>query len=363
MPRKTLPLPSFYNSDHAADFSFDPDQAALFAAANDWSDAHNIKPSASDRFRIHLLLIDLQKDFCFPQGSLFVGGLSGDGAIEDNKRIAEFTYRNLDVLTEIATTLDTHFAFQIFFASFWVDASGKPLASHTMVEIREKTLLNTLPDGTVLSSGVRPNPAVAKWLCNGNYAWLIQQVKHYCRELKRVGKYTLYLWPAHCILGSAGHGLAGVIHEARMFHSYVRGSQSDCEIKGGHPLTENYSVLRPEVLTYFDGRPMAQKNSRFLEKLFHADALVIGGQAASHCVLSTIDDILDEILSQDPALARKVYIMTDCMSSVVVKDPSGNVLADFTPQAEAALKRFEAAGMHLVKSTDPIDTWDGIKLG
>ena len=37
-----------------------------------------------------------------------------------------------------------------------------------------------------------------------------------------------------------------------------------------------------------------------------------------------------------------------------------NVAADFTPQAEAALQKFADAGMHLVKSTDPIENW-GIK--
>jgi nicotinamidase-related amidase len=209
----------------------------------------------------------------------------------------------------------------------------------------------------VASGKWRPNPEIASWLCNGNYAWLCQQALYYVRELARTGKYTLTVWSPHCILGSDGHPLVGLVQEARMFHSYVRGVQSDCEIKGGNPLTENYSVLKPEVLTRFDGQPLAQKNVRFIKTLMESDVVVIGGEADSHCVASSIEDLLGEILAQDPELAKKVYILEDCMSSVVVPG-----IVDYTPQAEAAHRKFADAGMHLVKSTDPMETWPGLKL-
>jgi nicotinamidase-related amidase len=118
-------------------------------------------------------------------------------------------------------------------------------------------------------------------------------------------------------------------------------------------------VLRPEVLLRHDGHALAQKNTNFIKTLLTADAVVIAGQAASHCVKSSIDDLLGEILAQDAALARKVYLLTDCMSAVTVPDGKGGFFADFTPQAEAALKRFEDAGMHLVKSTEPMEAWLG----
>jgi nicotinamidase-related amidase len=163
-------------------------------------------------------------------------------------------------------------------------------------------------------------------------------------------------------MGSDGHALAGVIHEARLFHAFVRGAQSWVEVKGGNPLTENYSVLRPEVLLRYDGHSLAQKNTNFIKTLLTADVVVIAGQAASHCVKSSIDDLLDEIVAQDPDLARKVYILGDCMSAVAVPDGKGGFLADFTPQAEAALQRFAGAGMHVVASTTPIADWPDIRL-
>jgi nicotinamidase-related amidase len=318
----------------------------------EWRRAHDITPASATDFNLHLLIIDAQKDFCFPQGTLYVGSRSGTGAIEDNRRLAEFIYRNLGVITHITTTMDTHYAFQIFFAPFWVDQEDTPLSPHTVIAVEE-----------VESGKVRPNPDIAWWLCHGDYSWLSQWVRFYVNELKKGGKYALYLWPPHCLVGSDGHPLVGIIHEARLFHSFVRGVQSWVELKGDNPLTEHYSVLRPEVLVRREGIPSGEENTRFLMTLLKADAVVIAGQADSHCVKNTIDDLLNEVMKQDPALVKKVYIMTDCMSSVVVRNPQGEILVDFTPQAEEAHQRFADAGMHLVQSTEPIASWPDLRLG
>src|SRR5690242_2682576 len=102
-----LPIPTFFDPRHAADWHYRPDAAALATTAADWRSRHAIKPSAADERRVHLLLIDVQKDFCFPEGSLYIAGRSGTGAVDDSRRIAEFVYRNLGAITDITTTLDT----------------------------------------------------------------------------------------------------------------------------------------------------------------------------------------------------------------------------------------------------------------
>src|SRR2546427_7467659 len=121
--------PSFFDPKNAAAWSYRPDASQLAAEAAAWRARHEIKPAAADERRVHLLLIDVQKDFCFPEGTLYVAGRSGRGAIDDSRRIAEFVYRNLGVLTDITTTLDTHLAYQIFFPSFWLDKSDRPLSA------------------------------------------------------------------------------------------------------------------------------------------------------------------------------------------------------------------------------------------
>jgi nicotinamidase-related amidase len=345
---RQLPLPTFFKAKNAEDVAYEPDHAALLAQSESWVKKHDIKPSGHDGKKVHLLLIDVQRDFCFPQGSLYVGGRSGKGAMEDNRKIADFIYRNLQRVTDVTCTMDTHFPFQIFFPSFWEDKDGKPLGAHTVIKSE-----------MIKSGDVRPTAAAAQMVCDGNYPWLLAYVKHYCETLEKAGKYMLYLWPLHCLLGSSGHVLSGVVEEARMFHAFTRKAVDAVEVKGGNLLTENYSVLSPEVLTRHDGKPLAQRNTGFIKRLIESDAIVIAGQAASHCVKSSIEDLLSSINAQDPKLVKKVYIMKDCMSAVAVPDGKNGFLADFTPQAEKALKMFSDAGMNVVESTTPMEDWEG----
>ena len=75
-----LPLPALFDPARAASYAYTPDAAKIAADAATWKSAHGLKPAATDEHRVHLLLIDVQKDFCFPEGSLYVAGRSGRGA-------------------------------------------------------------------------------------------------------------------------------------------------------------------------------------------------------------------------------------------------------------------------------------------
>src|SRR5262245_55081911 len=151
-----LPLPTFYDAGSASDWGYRPELGGLLDEAGRWRRLHDLRPSGSDKTRIHLLLIDVQKDFCFPQGTLYVGGRSGRGAIDDSDRIARFIYANLGLITDVTCTMDTHFPFQIFFPSFWLDRNDAPLGPHREI---------TTDD--IRKGEVKPNPNVAWWLCNG----------------------------------------------------------------------------------------------------------------------------------------------------------------------------------------------------
>jgi nicotinamidase-related amidase len=350
MSTTTLPIPRHFDPANAEVWGYTPSAAALFEAAQDWTLQYQIQPATLDTVRIVLCLIDGQNDFTHPQGTLYVGGRSGKGAVEDCVRTAEFIYRNAGFITHITPTLDTHVPLQIFFPSFWVDADGKHPAAHTVITTAD-----------VIAGRYAPDPAAA-FLAGGNYPWLLKYVQHYCAQLEAAGKYTLYLWPFHCQLGSVGYALSGVLEEAVKFHAFARATQVVPEIKGNSPFTENYSVLGPEVETAHDGKAIGQKNTRFIDTLLGADHVVFMGQAASHCVKSSIDDFLDQIMAKDPSLTSKVYVVRDCMSAVAVPDGAGGFVADFTPEAEAALKRFEQAGMHVVNSTTPLPDWPDIKV-
>ncbi len=314
--------------------------------ATAWAKQHSIPPAGKDTVRICLMPIDCQNTFCIPDFELFVGGRSGQGAVEDTERLCEFVYRNLGLITEIAPTLDTHTAAQIFHSEFLVNDDGEHPAPMTAVAVDD-----------VESGRWKINPAVAQRLAGGNYMALQNYLIHYCRKLAEKGKYTLMIWPYHGMLGGIGHALVSALEEACFFHNLARHSQTGFEIKGGNPLTENYSVLRPEVLEDGQGRPVAQQNTRFIKKLLDFDLVIIAGQAKSHCVAWTIDDLLTEIKANDESLASKVYLLEDCTSPVVVPG-----VLDFTDDANAAFQRFADAGMHIVRSTAPIANWPDVSL-
>ena len=51
---------------------------------------------------------------------------------------------------------------------------------------------------------------------------------------------------------------------------------------------------------------------------------------------------------------ESVYLLEDCSSPVVVPG-----VVDYTDEADAAFERFAAAGMHVVRSTEPLAEWPG----
>ena len=332
---KQLPIPDFFSSEQAKNVYRIPYQQRA-AEAEIWAKQYDIQPAATDQKRVGLLLIDVQNTFCIPDFELFVGGASGMGAAEDNARLCKFIYRNLGSITEIIPTMDSHTAMQIFHPIFWIDEAGEHPTPATMISLSE-----------VEQRIWKVNPDVADSLTNGNLNQLEQHALHYVKRLSNDGKYPLTIWPYHSMLGGIGHALVSAVEEAVFFHSIARKSQTNFELKGSNPLTENYSVLSPEVLDSAEGKSIAHKNANLIQKLLDFDVLLVAGQAKSHCVAWTIDNLLTEIKNIDPSLANKIYLLEDCMSPVVI---SGVI--DFTSQADEAFARFAEARMNLVKSVD-----------
>jgi nicotinamidase-related amidase len=310
-----------------------------------WAKEHRLKPASRDKVKISLLLVDVQNTFCIPDFELFVGGATGTGAVDDNLRLCQFIYRNVDVITEICPTMDTHQAMQIFHSIFLVNSQGEHPEPYTLITPED------------IEQGVwRFNPELSSSL-DIDETYGQEYLRHYTRQLKKGGKYDLTIWPYHAMLGGIGHALVSAVEEAIFFHGIARYSQPDFQVKGGNPFTENYSVLRPEVLEDADGKEIAQKNFKFIKKLLDFDAVIIGGEAKSHCVAWTIDDMLNEISATDRELAKKVYILEDCSSPVVIPG-----VVDYTAEANAAFQRFAEAEMHIVRSTDPISSWPDSNL-
>ena len=334
-----LPLPPHYDPERVSEV-WPVRYEDRAAEAEAWAAEHDVRPARQDTVSVCLVCVDVQNTFCLPDFELYVRGRSGTGAVDDNRRLCEFIYRNLDVISQIVPTLDTHMAMQIFHSIWLVDEDGNHPDAFAIVTVQD-----------VFDGRWRPNPEVVRAL-GLDEEYVRRYLIHYVQRLARGGKYALTIWPYHAMLGGIGHALVPAIEEAIFFHGIGRASQPDFRVKGNNPLTEHYSILGPEVVDDQRGNAIGEKNRPLIEKLLAFDAVLIAGQAKSHCVAWTIDDLLTGITAVDRSLAEKVYLLEDCTSSVVVPG-----VVDWTDDADAAFERFAAAGMHVVRSTEPIERW------
>ncbi len=341
---KELPFPKHFDETKIGEVWRVPYQE-LAEDAGLWAKKHEIPPSDKDGLKVCLLLIDVQNTFCLPGFELFVGGRSGRGAVEDNSRLCSFIYRNLSSVSKIFAPLDTHHSFQIFHPVFWVDKEGgHPKPAQTIISVDE------------VKSGVwKVNPEICEDLGKGDYKRLQKYALHYVEKLSQGGKYPLMIWPYHAMLGGIGHCLVSAVEAAVFFHGIARKTGADFELKGENPFTENYSALAPEVSSDEEGKPLGCRNQALIDRLLNYDAIVVGGQAKSHCVAWTVADLLVEIKKKNPKMAEKVFLLEDCTSPVVVPG-----VIDFTDPADRTFKGFVEAGMFQVKSTTPISEWPGV---
>src|SRR5437763_1482320 len=98
-------------------------------------------------------------------------------------------------------------------------------------------------------------------------------------------------------------------------------------------------------------------------QVFHSVWLVDGdGNHPTPYTLVSAEDVAAGRWKMNPAVAAALGLEAEyaqrhlehCTSPVVVPG-----LVDYTDEANAAFERYERAGMHVVRSTDPIAAWPG----
>ena len=232
---------------------------------------------------IHLLLIDFQNDFSDSKGSLYV-----PGAEKDAERTASLIKRLSKKIDDISVTLDSHRVVDVAHPAYWVNSKGEHPSPFTIISVDD------------VENGV--------WLSR-NPNWRNRSLE-YVKALAEGGKYPLCVWPEHCLIGSWGHGLYPSISEALISWERDNFAVVDYCVKGSNIHTEHYGGIEAEVSDPEDAS--TGTNDRLLDILETADQLVISGEALSHCVASTVRQIVE--FRED--IAKKIYILEDCCSNV-----------------------------------------------
>ncbi len=274
------------------------------------------EPAAQDTRKIALMLVDAQIDFVHADGALSV-----PGAVEDAKRTAAWIYHNVDKITHIFASLDSHIPLQIFFPTWWVNDQGQHPDPYTPISGKD------VDQGT--------------WRPLYETEWSLD----YVHALEEQAKKDLMIWPFHVLLGTPGHALTPVLYEAIAYHSAARSAQPTFEVKGLIAKTEYYSLLEPEVKVPED--PRGALNELLLDQMLSFDEVYFAGQAKSHCVLETISSIVKRH-GEDRGVMGKLHLLEDCSSSVQHPD------IDFESMANESLQEFVEMGMRINKTSDEL---------
>ncbi len=306
-----MEFPDFYQSERVGQL-YAPDTARAVDAGR----LARISNADNDPTRIVLLLVDAQVDFVHQDGALSV-----PGAVGDTRRTIEWIFRNVDRITTIAASLDSHLPIQIFSPTWWVNDDGEHPAPYTIIR----------------SDDVKRG----RWRALYQSQWS----QEYTQRLEEQSRKELMIWPYHTLIGTPGHDITPALYEAIAFHAAARQTQPTFLAKGSIPETEHYSILEPEVKV--PGQPLGGLNTPFLNMLASYDVIYIAGQAKSHCVLETVRSMM-RYFQQHSDFVRKLRVLYDCTSSVAHPD------IDFDAMANETFNRFAAQGLQIVKSTDDI---------
>lgn len=276
----------------------------ILKKAND----EQLTPSKQNKERVLFIGIDVQQDF-MDNGALGVPGAHGDV-----ERMTRFIYNNMDKISNIAVSIDTHTPHQIFHPCWWIDENGENPKPLTMISMSD------------LDAG--------KWRAVVNPIASRECVE----DLEKNRKKTLTIWDYHCLEGTPGCALEPQFANMIYFHSVAKKTKVRKLRKGEDPLSEMYGIIKPEY------NPKNYVNIDFLNNIEKFDKVIIGGEAKSHCVMESVKQILEHYETR-PEVTKKIYILDDCMS----------IIPGFEDATAQAFDEFKTKyHVNLVNSTDSI---------
>ena len=268
--------------------------------------------------KAHLLIIDPQNGFMDIDGA----ALPVPGANDDMDRVADLINRVGSRFEDIHVTMDSHHPVDIAHPIWWQDQDGNPPPP-----------LVTIVSADDVDSGV--------WQARN--LGVRDRSHEYVRTLAVGGKKQLCVWPPHCLIGSRGHNFQEKLGQALREWEEREFATVNVLTKGSNPYTEHYGAFMAEVPDPDD--PTTGLNTERLQMLAGADIVFVAGEASSHCVMESVNQIADNIGDEH---LTKFHLLTDCMSSVAAIP---NVI-DFPALTEVWLKEMESRGMVLTTSVE-----------
>jgi nicotinamidase-related amidase len=245
----------------------------------------------------HLVIIDPQNDFCdLPQdylpkiaGRVVAPTLPVAGSHADMQRVAAIISLGGAGLTDISVTLDAHHRIDIAHPPFWKMEDNSEVPPFTQIfakDVRAGKYLPRIPGA-------------------------LERVINYLAVLEASGGYVHMVWPVHCEIGSWGQNVHQDVRLAYNQWEVSRAVNVSKILKGTNPWTEHFSAIKAEVPDPAD--KSTQTNAEFLDQLRRSGRIYFVGEAGSHCVKATVEDVVENFSDKE---RNKLVLVTDCMSPV-----------------------------------------------
>jgi nicotinamidase-related amidase len=261
------------------------------------------------------LIIDGQLSFMDGRAN---GSLAVPGAWEDMDRLSDLLHAEPLSFDALYVTMDQHNLHDIGHPTWFQDAQGAHPAPFTLITAE------ALESGFWKTS----DPAMA------------DHTLAYLKALEAKGRYTHTIWPAHCVIGTPGTLLHPALVEA------IHGWEVECHraatwiFKGMDSMVEHYSGFAAEVPNPLDSTHETLGN-RHLDALMAFDTIHVAGEASSHCVKGTVEDLLAGLRARGDAQPERRLVIHADMMSPVPAIPGG---PDFPAIAQAFLDDLAAKG-------------------
>lgn len=310
--------PSFYDPNKVGTL-FLTRNTEVAAAGVKYAHDNDVRPAREDQQgeRVVLTIVDGQIDFIFPDGALPV-----PGAVADTRRTIEWIYRNVEKITSIQLSLDTHVPYQIFSPLWWADRITKAMPA---------------PMTTIINASNYGKRYTPKFVPDFDPNWN----RTYIDQLKSAGNKDLLLWTLHCQLGTPGYAIEPSLYEAVLFWAAAREANPVFLTKGDDLYTEMYAIEMAEVPNPTNANTML--NTAFLTTLSEFDKIYIVGQAKSHCVFATVDVAVKVFAAQASHVLPRIHLMMDAMSSVgAIYAPDGSLIVDFEAMVQPVYEQWES---------------------
>lgn len=235
-----------------------------------------------------LLIIDPQNDFCDIPGA----ALPVIGADQDMNRLAAFIEANASKLSGITVTLDSHPSVAVERTTFWKKGDGSDVPAFTEITY------DAVREGKFLPRDQSHMVEVLRML----------------QQLEAGGKYKLMVWPVHCVTGTWGHNIHEAVARKLNAWEFLRQKTVRKVLKGEFSLSEHYGVFEAEVP--FEDEASTLFNSKLARSLLEeTDLLLVAGEASSHCVAASVEQLL-RYATEQGGKVPDIVLLSDCMSPV-----------------------------------------------